>query len=112
MAGSAGPVAWPLGGSEGWLVLVHEVVNRQGPDGGWERVYLHRFVECSRAFGLARITRPFVFVHKGVEFPCGMAPNHADDAILVGLGIEDAQAHLVRVPATRIEAMLAEGGTA
>jgi hypothetical protein len=101
--GSAGPIVWR---ADRRLVLVHEVVPRQGPDGGWERVYLHRFVEYDSAMRLRRYSRPFVFAHKGVEFACGMAPAHGDEAVVVSVGLEDSQAYLVRLAAARGDAQL------
>jgi tetratricopeptide (TPR) repeat protein len=107
--GSAGPLPWPDAGSPGWLLLVHEAIERDGPDGLRERVYTHRFCECDAAFTLRRVSRPFVFAHQGVEFPCGMARAHDADAVIVGLGIEDRDAYLCRIPAATIEAMLDQG---
>ncbi len=107
--GSAGPIGWPgptTSMSDRQLVLVHEAVRRQGSDGQWERVYLHRFVEYDASFHLTRISRPFVFAHKGVEFACGMAAAHGGRDLIVTLGIEDREAHLARIPFWRIDILL------
>jgi len=104
--GSAGPVVWPGAGGGRLLLLVHEAVPRQGPDGHRDRVYLHRFVECDAGFAITRISRPFVFAHKGVEFACGMAVTHDREALVIGVGIEDRDACLCRLPITSVDALL------
>jgi tetratricopeptide (TPR) repeat protein len=104
--GSAGPIPWGHGTERRWLAVVHEVVHRQGPDQGWERVYLHRFVEWDTGFRVRRLSRPFVFAHKGVEFACGMAFDHDDAHLIVAFGVEDKAAYLGRMPLARVEAML------
>ncbi len=107
--GSAGPIPWPTeGGDRQWL-LIHEAVRRLGPDGLPERIYLHRWVECDAAFALTRVSRPFVFAHKGVEFACGMTLDHDGTHLIVGLGIEDREAYLCRIPVARVRALLADG---
>lgn len=103
--GSGGPVLWPDGRGR-QIVLVHEVVHRQGPDSGWERVYLHRFIEYDPAFRLMRVSRPFVFAHKGVEFVCGMAPGPGGADLVIALGVEDREAYLARIPFARIDRLL------
>jgi hypothetical protein len=103
--GSGGPVSWPDERGR-QIVLVHEVVHRQGPDQGWERIYLHRFVEYDSAFRVMRVSRPFVFAHKGVEFVCGMAPAPGGADLIVALGVEDREAYLARIAFTRIDRML------
>ncbi len=106
--GSAGPLAWPDGaGRPGHrLVLVHEAIRRQGPDAEWERIYLHRFVEYDAAFRATRVSRPFVFAHKGVEFACGMACAHGGLELIVAFGIEDREAYLGRIAFTQLDRML------
>jgi hypothetical protein len=103
--GSAGPVRWPRRGIE-WLVLVHEVVHRIGADGGYERIYLHRFAAYAEDFTLLRLSRPFVFAHKGVEFACGMAIAHDAAHLVIGLGMEDREAYMARLDLARVEQLL------
>lgn len=106
--GSAGPLAWPDGaGRPGHrLVLVHEAIRRQGADAEWERIYLHRFVEYDAAFRVTRVSRPFIFAHKGVEFACGMTCAHGGLELIVALGIEDREAYLGRIAFTQLDRML------
>lgn len=104
--GSAGPLRWPGGRSPGWLVLVHEVVHRIGADSGYERIYLHRFVEYDDSFTLTRLSRPFMFAHKGVEFACGMTMTHDGNNLVLGLGMEDREAYMARIDVARVEGLL------
>jgi hypothetical protein len=84
---------------------VHEAVKRQGQDSVAERVYLHRFVEYDADFRL-RLSLPFVFAHKGVEFVCGMTAAHGGGDLIIGLGIEDREAYLARIPFARVDDLL------
>ena len=104
--GSAGPVSMP--GTGRWLMLVHEVVVRHRPGRPADRVYLQRFVEveCDPRFVVTRISRPFVFAHHGIEFPCGMTLSHDGRELVIGLGIEDSSAYLCRLPLARVERLL------
>ncbi len=104
--GSAGPLWWPTAGSRR-VVLVHDAVRRQGPDGVWERVYLHRIIELDASWRLTRLSKPFVFAHHGVEFACGMVKSCEGD-VLITIGIEDHDAYICRIPAARFDAMLGE----
>jgi tetratricopeptide (TPR) repeat protein len=106
--GSAGPIPWPPRAPVGWLLLVHEAIERDGPDGLRERVYTHRFVECDRSFALTRASAPFVFAHQGVEYACGMCHTVERDGVLIGLGVEDREAYLCRVPQDRIDLLMRE----
>jgi hypothetical protein len=105
--GSAGPISIP--GSDRLLILVHEVRVRDR-NGREERVYLHRFVECDRKFSLTRVSRPFVFAHRGIEFACGMALGHDGASLVIGLGMEDVSAYLCQISLCRVDQMLGKGG--
>jgi hypothetical protein len=97
--GSAGPVGRPR--TDKLLILVHEVLRR-----GRGLLYVSRFLECDRRFELTRVSDPFVFLHRGIEFPCGMVLSHDQRSLVIGLGIEDVSAYLCVVPLDRVESML------
>ena len=105
--GSAGPILWPGSARGRRVLLVHDGVRRQGADGVWERVYVHRAVEYDGAFCPTRISKPFVFAHHGVEFACGMITSWEGD-VLVTVGVEDREAYICRIPAGRFDEMLDE----
>lgn len=96
--GSAAPI--PFDG--GYLMLVHETVIN--PD--YHRFYLHRFVKLDAHFHIVALSLPFIFRHVGIEFCCGMTWDHAEREIVLGVGVEDREAYLCRVPASAIRSML------
>lgn len=96
--GSAAPI--PFDG--GYLFLVHETV--VNPD--YHRVYYHRFVKLDPLFRMEAISQPFIFRHVGIEFSCGMAWDHTGRELVLGVGIEDREAYLCRVPAASVRSLL------
>jgi hypothetical protein len=105
--GSAGPLRLP--GTTRLLILVHEVSERDVARQTRGLVYLHRFVECDSAFKVTRISDPFVFLHHGIEFACGMALAHDRRHLIIGLGIEDVSACLCIASLERVEGILSSG---
>lgn len=76
---------------DGWLFLVHDVAwastSRMPP-----RTYLHRFVLMDEDLQVVRMSDPFFFIKKGIEFGAGMALR--DEQLVVSFGVDDAQAFL------------------
>jgi hypothetical protein len=103
--GSAGPVPWRSAPGH-QLLLVHEGIDHWDRGGYVGRTYLHRFIELDCTFGLTRMSRPFVFAHKGVEFSCGMTLNHEATELIIAIGIEDCAAFLCRIPTHDVDALL------
>jgi tetratricopeptide (TPR) repeat protein/predicted GH43/DUF377 family glycosyl hydrolase len=77
--------------ADGWLFLVHDVAwaihSRMPP-----RTYLHRFVLMDEDLRVVRMSDPFFFIKKGIEFGAGMALK--DEQLVVSFGVDDAQAYL------------------
>jgi tetratricopeptide (TPR) repeat protein len=96
--GSAGPVKF----GDGYLILVHEVVFL--PD--FSRCYLHRFVELDRRFFVKGLSKPFVFLHQGVEFCPSMTLNHEGTHLVLAVGIEDNKAFLCTVDLKTVKSLL------
>ncbi len=94
--GSSGPVPF----DNGYLVIVHEVVFNQ------DRFYLHRFLYLDKDFKIEKMSLPFTFKHVGIEFCGGMAMDHTGSHVLMGVGIEDAEAFIVSVDVETIKSML------
>lgn len=84
--GSAGPIEF----DNGYLVLVHEVVYLSDHS----RCYLHRFLHLDRHFFVTQISKPFTFLHQGVEFCTSMLLNHEGTKLILPVGIEDTKAYL------------------
>ncbi len=82
--GSAAPVPF----DEGYLVMVHEVIRPE------TYFYLHRFVFLDSNFMIQKLSRPFTFQHKGVEYCCGMAIDHSGKELIMAVSKEDCEAAL------------------
>ncbi len=67
----------------GWLGLIHEVSKREK-----RRYYQHRLV-LVRLRGLRRMSRPFFFVSKGVEFAAALA-RLREKGLLISFGDGEA----------------------
>jgi tetratricopeptide (TPR) repeat protein len=98
LRGSAGPIPF----ENGYLVLVHEVL--LFPD--FSRCYIHRFLKLSADFVLEKISDPFVFQHQGVEYCCSMTFNHAENELILAVGIEDNKAYLCFVDLKTVSSIL------
>lgn len=94
--GSAAPVEL----DDGYLILVHENVYEN------QRHYLHRFVYLDSDFNIAKLSRPFIFLHKGIEYCCGMTTDHSERQLLLSIGIEDREAYLCSVELDTVRSML------
>lgn len=94
--GSAGPIKW----GEGFLLLVHEVTFNE------DRFYTHRFVYLDRDFRITKVSKPFTFLHKGIEYCCGMTLDHGEKNCLLTVGLEDKVALLCTVPLSSVNEML------
>ena len=95
-SGSAPPIEF----DDGYLVIVHETID----DG--QRTYLHRFLTFDKNFAIQKISKPFIFLHKGIEYTCGMTIDHSKDNLIIPIGIEDREAYLCTVNLATVRSML------
>lgn len=95
-SGSASPIKF----DDGYLMLIHEVVYTN------QRNYLHRFVYLDSNFNIAKVSRPFIFLHQGVEYCCGIAIDHSETQLVMSIGIEDREAFLALVNLDNVRALL------
>jgi hypothetical protein len=92
-----------LGWANGGLAIIHESVDFSGIP---HRAYQHRFV----LFGsppsgpLEKVSLPFCFERRGVEFAAGMAIR--GDDLLISYGVHDAKAMILTMPLADALAML------
>lgn len=85
---------------DGWVGIIHEAhVYLDRPH---KRYYTHRFVWYDGAFRLSRVSRPFYFKEKVIEFVAGLAwhPNQAE--FIISFGFKDCEAWLARVEAAHV----------
>ena len=85
----------------GWLALVHEVSERDKL-----RYYQHRFVWFNSSNRLQRVSRPFFFMQKGVEFAAGLARHPDGKGLLISFGVGDSEAWIALVEASDVRHLL------
>ena len=84
----------------GWLALIHEVSKREK-----RRYYQHRFVWFDSSNRLLRVSRPFYFIRKGVEFAAGLA-RLPEKGLLISFGVGDSEAWIATVEASDVRRLL------
>lgn len=94
--GSAPPIEF----ENGYLTLVHENVYDN------QRIYMHRFVFFDQDFNITKISKPFIFLHKGIEYCCGITFDHSGRNLVMTVGIEDREAYLCSVDLITVRSML------
>ena len=104
-SGSSQLVPW----GTGWLGISHWFLWTQGPAKALApRIYFHHFVRFDRDLRRAQVSAPFIFRKRGIEFCAGLAL--LDDELWLSFGLDDATAHLARVPIARVDAMFRSAG--
>lgn len=94
--GSSGPIEF----DGGYLYLIHEVTFTG------DRFYTHRLLYLDRDLTITKISKPFVFKHKGVEYCCGMTLDHDQGRCIFSIGLEDREAEICTVDLVTVRSML------
>lgn len=89
----------------GWLYVTHEAFDHLGPG----RHYTHRLIWLDAQLKVGRVSDPFYFGHKGVEFNCGLAWHPDGRRLLFSFGVSDCSAHLAVVDQEAVRAFLGRG---
>lgn len=79
--GSAAPILF----DDGYLVIIHEVYG--------DLNYAHRFLFLDKDCVVKKVSKPFTYMHQGIEFCCGMTVDHAGKNLVMTLGIKDREAY-------------------
>ncbi|MBZ9905719.1 hypothetical protein LB557_06880 [Mesorhizobium sp. BR115XR7A] len=87
----------------GWLALVHEV---QSPAEGRRRYCLHRFVWFDEVDTLRKVSLPFFFDKKGVEFAAGLAWHPDGRHLLISYSITDSESWIATVDEAEVRWLL------
>jgi len=85
----------------GYLAVTHEAIN--DPTNG-KRAYWHRFVWFDHGMALKRVSKPFVFYERQIEFCAGMTLR--GHQVVISFGVRDAEAHIATVDQTEVSRML------
>jgi glycosyltransferase involved in cell wall biosynthesis len=94
--GSAPPIPY----DEGYLMLVHEFVFID------RKYYTHRFVFLDKDLKISKMSKPFCFEHRGIEYCCGMTIDHNQTKLVMTIGIEDKEAKFCLVDLKTVDSML------
>ncbi len=98
LRGSGGPISF----DGGYLAVTHEVIFRD------ERHYFHRFVYLDYSFTVKKISLPFFFFEKKVEYSCGMTWHMDQKHLLLSVGLGDSKACLLQLSAEDVRRVLEE----
>lgn len=82
--------------------IVHESI-----DFGGGRTYLHRFIG-QRADGKLKMSEPFYFVKRGIEFCCGLDIDDGNSELVASFSVDDATAQLAIFDVRAVLATLIE----
>lgn len=77
----------------GWIAIVHEALPQH--DKPWKRYYWHRVVWWPKDFRAVKVSHPFVFHSKTIEFAAGLAIMGG--TAIISYGFEDREARLMQV---------------
>ena len=78
----------------GWLSIHHEAGFIPGRQ---TRHYFHRFMYHDAAFRLTRVSLPFVFEDKQIEFCAGMCWHPDNNQLVISYGVRDSEARIATV---------------
>jgi len=98
---SGGSQAIPYG--NGWLAVVHEANFIPGTQ---RRYYLHRFVWWDQYSNVRRISDPFVFNGRSIEFCAGITVHPNGKALVVSYGVADREAWIGVISKEDVDGMV------
>jgi glycosyltransferase involved in cell wall biosynthesis len=87
----------------GYLAVVHE--SKIDPATG-QRCYQHRFVWWDKDLVLQRVSRPFVFHERQIEFAAGLAYDTLGNTLFVSYGVKDCEAWIASMNGVDLDTML------
>lgn len=89
----------------GWIALVHEAMPIPNTA---KRYYQHRVVHFDHDLMPVKVSKPFVFKDRVIEFAAGLAFNAYDNEYVVSFGYQDNEPWLARISDRDITALLHE----
>jgi glycosyltransferase involved in cell wall biosynthesis len=87
----------------GYLAIIHEA--RPDPTNG-KRYYQHRFVWFDKDYRLQKVSKPFVFFDKQIEFAAGLAHDEHFRRFIVSFGVLDREAWLATIYEHEVRVLL------
>lgn len=89
--------------SDGWLALVHEA---RAMPGTHLRYYSHRFAYYDADFRLLKLSLPFVFHDKVIEFAAGLCRHPSNRNLVISYGYKDNEARIATVSPEEVSTLL------
>lgn len=84
---------------EGYLYIVHEVIHKDN-----RRYYYHRFVYMDNDLEIKKISEPFYFINKTIEYCSGLAK--VGNELHITIGYEDKRAYLIKIGADKVVSLI------
>lgn len=97
---SGGSQAIPF--KNGYIAVVHEASTDPTNN---KRTYWHRFAWFTKDMELKRLSLPFVFFDKQIEFCCGLAYHPDRNSLIISFGVRDAEAWVAKVAVEEVARM-------
>lgn len=88
---------------DGYLAVTHEARTIPGSHKRW---YMHRFIQYYPDLSIRRISLPFVFNEKVIEFCAGLAWHPNSHELVISYGYKDEEARIATVRADEVENLL------
>ena len=98
---SGGSQVIPYG--DGHLAILHEAQTK--PESHL-RYYYHRFALYDKNFALMRLSKPFVFNEKEIEFCAGLCLHPDGKRFVISYGFKDCEARVATVDCADVERLL------
>lgn len=92
---------------DGWIAITHTA--HPLPNEPYKRYYAHRFIEYTVDFRVKRMSLPFYFHDRVIEFCAGMCYSIGHDQFVISYGFKDNEARIATVSVAEVERFL-EGG--
>lgn len=86
---------------DGYLTVTHQHAHNDGC-----RFYYHRWLYLDSDFNVRKLSLPFYFLDKHIEFACGLTESLDGEHMIVSFGVMDKQAQLLEIPKSKIRGML------
>lgn len=80
----------------GFLYIVHEIIHKDN-----RRYYYHRFIYLDSNLEVEKISDPFYFIDKTIEYCAGLAL--VDNQLWITFGYEDKKAYLIKMDIKNLE---------
>lgn len=100
ISGSSQVIPW----ANGYIAVVHTA--HPLPNENYKRYYTHRFITYDYDFKVKRMSLPFYFNDKGIEFCAGLCAHPTTNELVISYGHQDNDARIATVSCDDVEAFL------